>query len=152
MHTEFLAANAPGLHHVCFETDDVGAACARAEAAGHTVAMRGSMMDGEIDFAYLDCATAGAPYVELARIGPVMREFYDAVKAGAYPPSPPKCGQIARRDVTPGGAISRTSAGISRTSAGWGRASRLALRDAGTKVSTCALMLSPPTTQKEIGR
>ena len=81
VHTEFLAANGPGLHHVCFETDDVSAACVSAEAAGHTVAMRGSMMDGEIDFAYLDCATAGAPYIELARIGPVMREFYDAVKS-----------------------------------------------------------------------
>ena len=82
VHTEFLAANGPGLHHVCFATDDVDAACARAEAAGYVVAQRGTMMDGEIDFAYLDCSSAGAPYVELARIGPVMREFFDAVKAG----------------------------------------------------------------------
>jgi catechol 2,3-dioxygenase-like lactoylglutathione lyase family enzyme len=81
VHTEFLAANGPGLHHVCFASDDVDAACARAEAAGHAVAMRGSMMDGEIVFAYLDCSTAGAPYIELARIGPLMQEFYDAVKA-----------------------------------------------------------------------
>jgi catechol 2,3-dioxygenase-like lactoylglutathione lyase family enzyme len=81
VHTEFLAAKGPGLHHVCFETDDLGAACARAEEAGHNVAMRGSMMDGEIEFAYLDCSSAGAPYLELARIGPLMREFYDAVKA-----------------------------------------------------------------------
>jgi catechol 2,3-dioxygenase-like lactoylglutathione lyase family enzyme len=80
VHTEFLAANGPGLHHVCFATDDLDAACARAEAAGHAVAMRGSMMDGEIEFAYVDCATAGAPYVELARIGPVMQEFFDGVK------------------------------------------------------------------------
>ncbi|MDQ4054775.1 MAG: VOC family protein [Actinomycetota bacterium] len=82
VHTEFLASHGPGLHHVCFATDDVDAACARAEAAGHVVAQRGSMMDGEIDFAYLDCSSAGAPYVELARIGPVMQEFFDAVKAG----------------------------------------------------------------------
>ena len=82
VHTEFLAANGPGLHHVCFATDDVDAACARAEAAGHPVAQRGTMMDGEIDFAYLDCSSAGAPYVELARIGPAMQEFFDAVKAG----------------------------------------------------------------------
>jgi catechol 2,3-dioxygenase-like lactoylglutathione lyase family enzyme len=81
VHTEFLAANGPGLHHVCFATDDVDAACARAEAAGHVVAQRGSMMDGEIDFAYVDCVAAGAPYIELARIGPLMQEFYDAVKA-----------------------------------------------------------------------
>lgn len=81
VHTEFLAAHGPGLHHVCFATDDLDAACERAEAAGHPVAQRGSMMDGEIEFAYLDCSAAGAPYVELARIGPAMQEFFDAVKA-----------------------------------------------------------------------
>ncbi len=81
VHTEFLAANGPGLHHVCFATDDVEAACARAEDAGHSVAMRGSMMGGEIEFAYLDCAAAGAPYIELAEIGPLMSEFFDAVRA-----------------------------------------------------------------------
>ena len=80
VHTEFLAANGPGLHHVCFATDDLDASCAAAEAAGHSVAMRGSMMGGEIEFAYLDCSAAGAPYIELARIGPVMQEFFDAVK------------------------------------------------------------------------
>ena len=83
VHTEFLAANGPGLHHVCFATDDVDAACARAEEAGHSVAMRGSMMDGEIEFAYVDGSAAGAPYVELARIGPQMRDFYAAVKEHA---------------------------------------------------------------------
>ena len=61
--------------------DDVDAACAAAEAAGVPVLMRGSMMDGEIEFAYVDGSAAGAPYVELARIGPQMREFYAAVKA-----------------------------------------------------------------------
>ena len=43
--------------------------------------MRGSMLDGEIEFAYVDGSASGAPYVELARIGPQMREFYAAVKA-----------------------------------------------------------------------
>ena len=45
------------------------------------VLMRGSMLDGEIEFAYVDGSASGAPYVELARIGPQMREFYAAVKA-----------------------------------------------------------------------
>jgi catechol 2,3-dioxygenase-like lactoylglutathione lyase family enzyme len=84
VHAEFLAAHGPGLHHVCFEVDDVSAACAAAEAAGTPVLMRGSMMDGEIEFAYLDGSAAGAPYVELARIGPQMRAFYAAIKE---PPS-----------------------------------------------------------------
>jgi len=80
IHAEFLAERGPGLHHVCFDVDDVDAACARAESAGLPVLMRGSMMDGEIEFAYVDGSASGAPYVELARVGPGMREFYAAVK------------------------------------------------------------------------
>ena len=82
IHREFLDAHGPGLHHVCFAVDDVDAACAAAEAAGVPVLMRGSMMDGEIEFAYVDGSAGGAPYVELARIGPQMQAFYDAIRAG----------------------------------------------------------------------
>ena len=53
IHAEFLAAHGPGLHHVCFGVDDIDVACANAEAAGHPVLMRGSMMGGEIEFAYV---------------------------------------------------------------------------------------------------
>ena len=81
VHAEFLAEHGPGLHHLCFEVADLDAACARAEAAGVPVLMRGSMMDGEIEFAYVDGSASGVPYVELARIGPLMREFYDGVRA-----------------------------------------------------------------------
>jgi len=81
IHAEFLERHGPGLHHVCFYVEDLDAACAAAEAAGVPVLMRGSMMDGEIEFAYVDGSASGAPYVELARIGPVMREIYAAVKA-----------------------------------------------------------------------
>lgn len=90
IHAEFLAAHGPGLHHVCFDVDDVDAACTRAEAAGLPVLMRGSMMGGEIEFAYVDGSAAGAPYVELARIGPQMREFYAAIKEHSH--SHPKDG------------------------------------------------------------
>ena len=41
IHAEFLAANGPGLHHVCFAVDDIEAACEAAEAAGVPVLMRG---------------------------------------------------------------------------------------------------------------
>jgi hypothetical protein len=81
IYTEFLDANGPGLHHVCFAVDDLDASCVAAEGAGVPVLMRGSMMDGEIEFAYVDGSAGGAPYVELARIGPQMQAFYDAVKA-----------------------------------------------------------------------
>jgi hypothetical protein len=79
IYTEFLAAHGPGLHHVCFAVDDLSAACAAAVDAGLPVLMRGSMMGGEIEFAYVDGSSGGAPYVELARIGPHMQEFYDAL-------------------------------------------------------------------------
>ena len=87
IHREFLDAHGPGLHHVCFAVDDLSAACAAAEAAGVPVLMRGSMMAGEIEFAYVDSsvvgdgAAGGAPYVELARIGPQMQAFYDEIRA-----------------------------------------------------------------------
>jgi catechol 2,3-dioxygenase-like lactoylglutathione lyase family enzyme len=80
IHREFLDANGPGLHHVCFEVEDMDAAVTRAEAAGVPVLMRGSMMGGEIEFAYVDGSAGGAPYIELARIGAQMRGFYEAVK------------------------------------------------------------------------
>jgi catechol 2,3-dioxygenase-like lactoylglutathione lyase family enzyme len=82
IHQEFLDARGAGLHHVCFAVDDIDAACAAAEAAGVPVLMRGSMMDGEIEFAYVDGSAGGAPYVELARIGPQMQAFYDAMRNG----------------------------------------------------------------------
>lgn len=80
VHAEFLEAHGPGLHHVCFDVEDLDAALVAAERAGLPVLMRGAMMDGEIEFAYVDGSAAGAPYVELARVGPQMRAFYSAVK------------------------------------------------------------------------
>ena len=83
IHAEFLEAHGPGLHHVCFDVDDLDAACASAETAGVPVVMRGSMMDGELEFAYIDGSASGAPYVELAQVGPLMRELYAGVRANA---------------------------------------------------------------------
>jgi catechol 2,3-dioxygenase-like lactoylglutathione lyase family enzyme len=82
VHTEFLARCGPGLHHVCFAVDDIDAACARAEAAGVPVLQTGSMMAGEIEFAYLDGSAGGAPYVELVQIGPQMAAFFEAIRTG----------------------------------------------------------------------
>lgn len=80
VYTEFLAGSGPGLHHVCFETDDMDRSLAAAEAAGIAVAMQGSMAGGAIRFAYLDGAFAGAPYVELAQIGADMKAFFAQIK------------------------------------------------------------------------
>jgi catechol 2,3-dioxygenase-like lactoylglutathione lyase family enzyme len=83
IYSEFLAVSPPGIHHVCFAVDDIDAACEAAEAAGFPVAQRGSMMDGAMDFAYVDGSSAGAPYIELARIGPDMSAFFADVRASS---------------------------------------------------------------------
>lgn len=81
IYTEFLAASGPGLHHVCWEVDDLEAAVAAAGRAGLDVLQRGTMA-GMMEFAYVDGAAAGAPYVELARLGPEIRAFFETVKGG----------------------------------------------------------------------
>jgi catechol 2,3-dioxygenase-like lactoylglutathione lyase family enzyme len=82
IYTEFLDGPGPGLHHVCFEVDEMEAACRRAADAGIAVVQRGTMAGGLMDFAYLDGAAAGAPYVELARIGDELRAFFLSIKEG----------------------------------------------------------------------
>jgi catechol 2,3-dioxygenase-like lactoylglutathione lyase family enzyme len=80
IYTEFLEANGGGLHHVCFETDDMDASLAEARDAGMPVLQEGSMADGEIRFAYVDGSAGGAPYIELVTLGPTMRDFYDSMR------------------------------------------------------------------------
>ncbi|WP_183095235.1 VOC family protein [Nocardioides stalactiti] len=82
IYTEFLARSGPGLHHLCFETDDLDAAVARARAAGLDVPQQGVMAGGLMSFAYVDGAAWGAPYVELAQLTDDMRAFYAAIKNG----------------------------------------------------------------------
>ena len=83
IYTEFLGAHGSGLHHVCFETDDIAESVRAAEKAGLEVVQQGSMAGGEMEFAYVDGASAGVPYIELARIGPGMRAFFEQVKTPA---------------------------------------------------------------------
>lgn len=82
IYAEFLARGGPGLHHLCFEVDDMAAARAAADAAGLPVVQAGSMMAGAMEFAYVDGSAHGVPYVELARIGPDMQAFFAAIKSG----------------------------------------------------------------------
>jgi catechol 2,3-dioxygenase-like lactoylglutathione lyase family enzyme len=80
IYTEFLERSGPGLHHVCFVPDDFDSAVAQAEQDGVPVVQRGSMGGGLMEFAYIDGRDAGVPYVELARLGPRMEDFYVAIK------------------------------------------------------------------------
>ena len=69
----------PGLHHLCFDVEDMDVALATAAADGVEIAQRGSMMGGEMRFAYLDGAHVGVPYIELAALGAGMKAFYDSL-------------------------------------------------------------------------
>jgi catechol 2,3-dioxygenase-like lactoylglutathione lyase family enzyme len=81
IYTEHLERHGAGLHHVCVEVDDLAGAVAAARAAGHEIVQEGSMADGAMEFAYVDTAAAGASYVELARIGPELRAFYETLRS-----------------------------------------------------------------------
>jgi len=80
IYTEHLERHGAGLHHVCVEVDDMAGAVAAVRAAGHEIVQEGSMGGGAMEFAYVDTAAAGASYVELARIGPELRGFYDTMR------------------------------------------------------------------------
>lgn len=80
IYTEFLAVSPPGLHHLCFEVDDMALALESARVAGVDIVQAGSMMGGGMEFAYLDGSAHGVPYVELAYLGPDIKAFYDALK------------------------------------------------------------------------
>lgn len=84
IYTEHLERHGAGLHHVCVEVDDLAGAVAAARAAGHEIVQEGSMAGGGMEFAYVETAAAGASYVELARIGPEIRAFYDTLR---HPPT-----------------------------------------------------------------
>lgn len=83
IYSEFLERNGPGLHHVCFDVEDMEAALAGVAALGLTVHQQGSMMGGAMDFAYVDGSAHGAPYIELARIGPDMRAIFESIRAAS---------------------------------------------------------------------
>ncbi|MGH3722872.1 MAG: VOC family protein [Mycobacterium sp.] len=82
IYSEFLERSGPGLHHVCFEPEDFGAAIASAHAQDLAVLQQGDMPGG-LRFAYIDGQCAGVPYVELVEVGPDMRAFFDYVKEQA---------------------------------------------------------------------
>lgn len=83
IYSEFLEKNGPGLHHVCFDVEDMDEALAGVAELGLSVHQAGSMMGGAMDFAYVDGTSAGAPYIELARIGDDMKAIFASIKASS---------------------------------------------------------------------
>ena len=86
IYTEFLEGSGPGfhggLHHICFETDDLAAAIERAEAAGLEIVQQGVMGGGLMSFAYVDGGRWGAPYVEIVELTDEMRAFFAGLRPG----------------------------------------------------------------------
>lgn len=78
IYAEFLTTHGPGLHHGCWETPDLDATLGL--ATDSTVVQAGSMAAGELRFAYVEPGLPGLPFIELAQIGPGMREFFDAMR------------------------------------------------------------------------
>ena len=79
IYTDFLREGAAGLHHICIEADDIDGAVADAAGAGAEVVQRG-VMPGGMEFVYVAAPQAGVPYLEIARITPEIRGFFDYVK------------------------------------------------------------------------
>jgi hypothetical protein len=80
IYTEFLDRTGGGLHHLCWEVDDLDKALAEAADAAVPVVQAGDMAGGAIRFAYLDGAAHGVPYVELAQLDDGMKAFYAQIK------------------------------------------------------------------------
>jgi len=78
IYTEFLAEHGSGLHHGCWEVDDLDAALAGREPVQH-----GSMAGGELRFAYFEHDLPGLPFLELVQVGAMMRGFFDDLRSSA---------------------------------------------------------------------
>ena len=79
IYEEFLRQSGAGLHHICIEVDDIEQAVGQAQADGADVVQRG-VMPGGLEFAYVSAVAAGVPFLEIAQIGPEMRQFFDYIK------------------------------------------------------------------------
>jgi hypothetical protein len=71
-----------GIHHVALFEDDLDAAIARFEDAGHGVALDAEMNDG-FRFVMVDCVATLGHMVELYRPVPQLTGFYEQVAGAA---------------------------------------------------------------------
>lgn len=80
IYTEHLEKHGTGLHHTCFEVDDIDVAVNTAVDDGWECVQRGSMA-GMMKFAYVE--RPGSACVELAEIGDDLKAMYAAMKGAA---------------------------------------------------------------------
>lgn len=82
IYSEHLRELGPGLHHTCFEVDDIDAAVDASIADGWQCVQRGSM-SGLMEFAYLTKDGSGASCIELCRIGDDLKAMFAAMKGAS---------------------------------------------------------------------
>lgn len=78
IYSEFLERTGGGLHHLCWEVDDLEVALKSAD--GIEVVQRGAMGHGAMSFAYLDGAAHGVPFIELAQNSDAIKSFFATIK------------------------------------------------------------------------
>ena len=79
LYTEHLERCGAGLHHVAWIPDDFEATVAAFEHNGMPVTQRGSFAGAGLEFAYVDGSAGGAPHIELMKVSPDMRAFFDSL-------------------------------------------------------------------------
>ena len=82
IYSEHLREHGPGLHHTCFEVEDIDAAVGASLADGWECVQRGSM-SGLMEFAYLTKDGSGASCIELCRIGDDLKAMFAAMKGAS---------------------------------------------------------------------
>lgn len=81
IYSEFIEAGQRGLHHVAFAVPDFAKTMAVLEEAGlRSVADGFLSTEMRIDFAYFDCAAAGASMIEILGFDEAARQFMDQLK------------------------------------------------------------------------
>lgn len=84
---EHLKTAGPGLHHICFMVPEFAPAMKLFAANGFEPVIQGSNKNGglHVEFAYFDCRTQGASYVELIWANDVGRAFMRDLRLGQQP-------------------------------------------------------------------
>jgi len=81
---EHLETRGPGLHHICFMVPEFEPAMTHFQANGFEPIIQGSNKNAglHVEFAYFDCRTEGASYIELIWANEIGRAFMRDLRMG----------------------------------------------------------------------
>ncbi|MGW6729646.1 VOC family protein [Nocardia sp. NPDC055029] len=80
LYEEFLRTSGPGIHHVCFEVDNVEEAVKSATARGLEALQQG-VVPGAVEYAYVGSSASNSSCVEFAKFTPEIYAFFEFVKS-----------------------------------------------------------------------